>query len=162
MWKRPMPLITIPALLAAVVLLLISDHYRPTKVAAHGDVLEGTWTYSSVPAPGSSDPAVKALLTFVPDGGMVQSSALPNESLGHGEWTKTGPRSFLWNLHRYLYNERGEVVGTLKVREVVDLNITDDGFKGRNRADYFDVSGKLMRFTVGTSQGERIAIESLE
>lgn len=135
----------------------------------HGDNLQGSWVVTVTPAQspsGLSLQSYKALITFTEDGGVMETAVLPPSlpqpaTAGHGEWTKTGMRSFAFTYVKLLSDGQGNFTGTMRVSESLEPSLSLDDYRGVGKVEILDPTGKVTASFDTTTQATRIHVELL-
>ena len=168
------------AALGSVVLLSLSSgssHASPdgqTRPAGPSYVRDGQISGVGAQNPAGSwivevsptiQPHFVSLVTITSDGGIVETNSLalgsPPESPGHGNWIRTGPRSFATTFVNLLVDDQGGFAGTARVRSRVRLNKAGNVFTGPFQVDILDPDGNLLFSDSGTARGTRIEVEPM-
>jgi hypothetical protein len=103
----------------------------------------------------------KSLATFARGGGMTATDTDPNSSEAHGTWVKLGGRQYGVTFLFLLHNNQRQLIGTAKVRAVVEYDPQTDTFSGQQQA-VVTIGGNVVADSCGTVQGKRIAFEPPE
>ena len=124
--------------------------------------LVGAWFSTVTP---TVIPAFVGLGTFTADGGMVNTTSLslgaPLESPGHGQWIKTGPRTYDVTFFTVSADAAGNHILTSKVRAKLRLSADGNEFTGVFQVDVLDPNGEPLGSDTGTIRSRRIEVEPL-
>jgi hypothetical protein len=133
----------------------------PTEIEMAANVtIAGTWYVHATPNGG---PPFRGLITFSEGGGMIASAQGDNlpafNSLatpGHGAWTRTGNRVFLFTFVQILYGPDGEYEGEIRVRHNATMNRAGTTWNGNLTLEVFDPTGELVHTGTGSGTATRI------
>jgi hypothetical protein len=123
------------------------------------EILEGTWSGEVVGT------ATRTLYTFSRGGGMTAENNLAAPELRkafQGTWANTGRRQFLVTMVRFQFDSAGNFDGTLKIRNLVTVNETLDGFSGQAINERFDRNGNLVLTQRPAVRAVRLNAEPLQ
>lgn len=159
-------LLAVGVILGSVALWGLGNESRATL---HGSNLQGSWVVTVTPVQtpsGSSFQSYNALITFTQDGNVVETSLLPPSrarasTAGHGEWTKTGMRSFALTYVKLLSDERGNFTGLIRVSESLEPSLSLDDYRGVGKLEILDSTGDVIESFDIVTQATRIHIELL-
>jgi hypothetical protein len=140
--------------------------------AEAGQHLEGSWINIIMPA--GPAPAFRTLSTYDPNG-TVLASALPyspappplgvarvHVSTSHGEWYRTGDRTFAATFIALLADDGGAFVATQKVSTSITLDEGGNSFNAEFQSTYSGPDGSQLVAFGGTVQASRIQVEPLQ
>lgn len=140
--------------------------------AEAGQTLEGSWINTIMPA--GPAPAFRTLSSYQP-GGTVTASALPvspappglgvalvHVSASHGEWYRTGDRTFAVTLVAMLADGGGAFIGMQKVSTTIMLDEGGNSFSAQFQATYSAPDGTQLLAFAGAVQASRIRVEPLQ
>src|SRR5439155_13855854 len=119
-----------------------------------GQHLEGSWTFTVnvTGVPPGFPQGYTSLITFSPDGGLVQSAWVPPGTIapspivgvspwiGHGEWARTAESEFALTVLIPRFDSAGNFVGLAKSRASIRLDQTHRQADGRFAGDIFDAN----------------------
>ncbi len=126
--------------------------------------IAGSWLLTV----NAGGPPLKALASFTSDGiflstaqGDVNANAgAPTISPIHGAWAHNGGRQFITTHIELGYSvQTGELIGTLKLQQVINLNDSGDAWTATLRFTLFDPNGNALFSGTGTAQATRIKVE---
>jgi hypothetical protein len=133
--------------------------------AAFAKALAGTWVVN-VDQPGF--PPSQRHFTFNADGGLVTNDDLqvgPNfvehQTIGQGNWIRTGHRSVAATIAGQRFNLEGSLLGTYKVRMNLELNPLASEWTGRFRIDIALPNGQVIFTSDGSFEATALAVEPL-
>jgi hypothetical protein len=133
--------------------------------AAFAKVLAGTWVVN-VDQPGF--PPGQRHFTFNADGGLVTNDDLqvgPNfvehQTIGQGNWIRTGHRSVAATIAGQRFNLEGSLLGTYKVRMNLELNPLASEWNGRFRIDIALPNGLVIFTSDGHFEATPLSVEPL-
>jgi hypothetical protein len=122
--------------------------------------IAGTWYVLATP---DGPPPFRGLITFSEGGGMIASAQGDNlttfNSLatpGHGAWTRTGNREFLFTFIQILYNGEGEYDGEIRIRHNAVMNKAGTHWNGFLTLEVFNPAGDLVFTGTGSGTATRI------
>lgn len=130
----------------------------------------GAWyltvTSETAPAP------FKGMITFSEGGGLVASGqgdilltpppgVPPIATPGHGQWTRTANREYLFTFRQIFYNGDGTYAGGAKIRNLATLNKSGTEMSGQLVVDYYDASDSIVFTGTGTFTATLIIAEPL-
>jgi hypothetical protein len=125
-------------------------------VAAQGAAaIAGSWLVTTA----DPTPSIVGIVSHTEDGVVIQAHPNPALSAGHGAWVQTGERDYLLTFLYLRRNAQGNLVGTQKVRRMVNLDETGSSFTGSFQNEILDLEGNVERSSTGTVQGARIVAE---
>ena len=104
-----------------------------------------------------SGPAGMLLYSFTADGGLIATHGQhTRRSSAHGAWQRTGDRRFLAKHVSLLFDDHGNVRGTMTLR--LDITADADGtrFTNRNIREAFDLQDNRTERLEATGQATRI------
>jgi hypothetical protein len=76
-----------------------------------------------------------------------------------GVWTQTGPRTYRLKHPSWSFDESGNLLGTVIIRETVMLSLDRDSFKGTYAYDIYDTTGTFVEELTGNVAGTRITAD---
>jgi hypothetical protein len=154
----------------AGIALAIGSTSRVARAEA-GQKLDGSWLVTI--QPDGPAPAFHSLATYSPDGTVI-ASALPvsaappglgttrvHASASHGEWYRSGDRSFAVTFIALLADDGGVVVGTQKVSNSVTLDDGGNSLTSLFQATYTGPDGTTLAAFGGSTKANRIQVEPL-
>jgi hypothetical protein len=153
-------------LLALVGALTVSSHagWGQAKQAT----LEGTWNITATPMNvtfppngGPVPPPSQNLATFTSNGGFITTGA-GGPGVGQGSWVQTGDHTFNLTFVIFLYDSKGQFMGTEKAWNAITVNDTFDAQSGPVKIEVRDPTGKLVLAGTGSTQGTRQRAEPLQ
>jgi len=119
--------------------------------------LEGTWSVELTPngpvPPGFPPPPYRSLQTFTRGGVMMESNQF-SESVGHGVWTRLGPRKFKFTFEKlWLDPATAAYIGRTVVTDEIELNGTVPEYTGLGSGVEYDPAGSVLRSYCGRTRG---------
>lgn len=146
------------AILAGLTAVVTAQRLR----GADSETIDGTWTLDF-----AGQLQAQLLITFTQGGGVVAdgNAARPTlRSPWHGSWERLSFQDFVVTLVRWNFDEAGNAVGFTKLRSVVTVNPTLDGFGGRGKVEDFDRSGNRTPAAPRefTARARRLPVEAIE
>ncbi len=174
--KKLAPFITVIVALAGLAALLGAQS-NPNAGRGDGQHLEGSWhlTVALTGVPPGFVLEYKSLITFAPDGGVVQTAWAPpvppafiniigvSPWIGHGEWARTGNRQFALTVLIPRFNGTGGFIGLAKARASIKLNESLRDGTGSFRGELFDAAGNTLIPEYGGSLfATRLEVEPIE
>jgi hypothetical protein len=127
---------------------------------ADNNSIAGTWYVNATP---DGAPPFRGLITFSEGGGMIASAQGDNlttfNSLatpGHGAWTRTGNREYLFTFVQILYNGSGEYDGEVRIRHNAVMNKAGTQWNGSLTLEVFSPDGELVFVGTGSGSATRI------
>jgi hypothetical protein len=140
---------------------MTADHGQraPTggRASQPGQEVVGSWITRV------SGPAAMLLYTFTADGGLTATHGQhTRRSSAHGAWERTGDRRFLAKHVSLLFDEQGNVRGTMTLR--LDITVDPDGnrFTSRNIREAHDLEGNRTERLEATGEATRITPSPLD
>lgn len=147
-----------------------------TQANQGGQSLEGSWSVT-ITATNPPLPNFVSLMTFMPNGGMLESRRLyvpghltPFGSLletpGHGEWVRKAESefesSFVFLLQGAPDNPSlaGQDIGTDNIRLHFRLEPSNEELKGTFTSGIIDKDGNVLFTATGTISGKRIRVNA--
>ena len=152
-----------PLLFAAGVLALgiaLTQSNPINLMRAQGSVdpnVEGTWRVQVTPDGG---PPFRALATFGSGGTVVESSEGSNDKGGQGVWKRTGGRTFGFTVEQFQFDNAGNFIGTLKLRESDRFMSNSDTYDGVGMIEFRNPDGTLAYTVCARTHGTRMAVEA--
>ncbi len=123
-------------------------------------LLVGSWVQTRAAIGAASG---TALYTFSSDGTMILTNVNhPYRSPGHGSWTQTGEREFLTTFVALLFSEDGSFRGTVRLRQRIRFEDSDNAWSSEAFVENFDVEGNLTETNRTTGTAVRIRVEPWE
>src|SRR5688572_11197201 len=117
--------------------------------------LEGTWV--SIEESGDAGRASRVHATYTGDGTVViTSTGFPAVSPAQGVWVRTGDREFAQTSVSLRFDERGNWIGTQKVRAAIRLNETLDEYTSTSVNEQLDQQGNVVRSLRGVRRATRM------
>jgi hypothetical protein len=133
---------------------------RATDASAANNSIAGSWSVHSIPAAAAP---FRGLITFSEGGGMIASAQGDNlitagslGTPGHGSWTRTGNREFLFTFIQILYNAAGDYDGKIRVRHTASMNRDGTDWTGQLTLEVFDPSDVIVFTSTGSTTATRI------
>ncbi len=121
--------------------------------------LEGTWRVELTPVgdrpPGFPPPPYRSLQTFI-RGGIVMETNQFAESVGHGVWTRLGPRKFKFTFDRLWRDPAKVTYGRAVITDEIELNAKLDEYTSVGSAVEYDAAGKVLNRYCARSHGVRM------
>jgi len=151
------------AVAVAVLALLVSGQAKPLAAEEGGQTVAGSWAVivkpDVPPVPGMTE--FLNLATFMPDGGFITSTGYITDSLGHGNWVRTGNRQFAATAVGLSFGPSGHTEATWKLRAT--MAYTESGFEltGPCTMEILDMSGKVVFTIKGTFRAFHIDVEKM-
>jgi hypothetical protein len=154
----------IVSILIAAFLLSVSGAFAqsllpPVAVPANNSIT-GSWQVNSTP---DGAPPFRGLITFSEGGGMIASAQGDNlinagslATPGHGAWSRTGNREFLFTFVQILYNADGEHDGMIRIRHTATMNKSGNAWTGQLTLEVFDPGDNLVFTGTGSGTATRI------
>lgn len=126
--------------------------------------LRGTWALTITLTSGLPQlpPPFPGFITFTADGGLLVTFVPSPGTIqypGQGEWIRTGNREFVLSFAGFQFDEKGNFLGTLKIRETFTLNEALDESTGQFTWEIAIPTGQVVASGDGTTRGTRIGIE---
>lgn len=123
--------------------------------------LEGTWSVELTPngpvPPGFPPPPYRSLQTFTRGGVMMESNQF-SESVGHGVWTRLGPRKFKFTFEKlWLDPATAKYVKTV-VTDEIELNREHNEYTGLGSGVDSDLAGTGPKAYCGRTRGVRMRV----
>ena len=122
--------------------------------------IAGTWYVNATP---DGPPPFKGLITFTEGGGMIASAQGDNlpafNSLatpGHGAWTRTANREYLFTFVQLLYDGEGSYEGEIRIRHTATMNNAGTQWSGNLTLEVFSPDGDLVFVGTGSASATRI------
>jgi hypothetical protein len=149
----------------AITVLIVAAPNRSIAGDDKAKGLEGSWRVTITGGPGT--PTLpdwyQALVTFVPNGGLIATITDPLLQTGHGSWAKKGSRTFAITILLFQFSPTGPFLGTLKARATLEVNDKAGTFDSDDyQFEFFDPDGDPTGFVgVGAAHGIRIKVEPL-
>jgi hypothetical protein len=140
--------------------------------ADENQTLVGSWMVAAVP-PGAQPGPPRVLVSFTGDGVALRTAPLQQvapPALGsdkmfisttHGAWARMDDGGFGLTWVGFAFDDGGKFLAMQRVRVVVQLNDTLDGFTGPFKTDFTGADGQVVASTSGTVLGTRIQVETL-
>jgi hypothetical protein len=122
--------------------------------------LEGTWI--SLEESGDAGRASRVHATYSSDGTVIiTSTGFPAVSPAQGVWIRTDDRQVLQTSVSLRFDDRGNWVGTQKVRAAIRLNETLDEYISTSVSEQLDQQGNVVRTLQGIRRATRMRPEPL-
>ena len=128
--------------------------------SADNNSIAGSWQVKSTP---DGAPSFRGLITFSEGGGMIASAQGDNlinagslATPGHGAWSRTGNREFLFTFIQVLYNADGEYDGMIRIRHTATMNKSGNTWAGQLTLEVFDPGDNLVFTGTGSGTATRI------
>lgn len=157
--------ITAALVISATVIGANATRLSAQDEAAFGRTLAGTWAVT-VDQPGFPQP--QRHFTFNSDGGLVTNDDLqvgPNfvehQTIGQGNWIRTGHRSVAATIIGQRFNLEGSFLGTYKVRMNLELDPSAREWSGRFVIDIALPNGQVIFTSGGNFDATPLAVEPL-
>jgi len=151
------------AMTVAVLALLASGQAKALAAEEGGQTLAGSWAVivkpDVPPVPGFTE--FLNLATFMPDGGFISSTGYITDSLGHGNWVRTGNRQFAVTCVGLSYGADGVTEATWKLRATLAYTASGYELTGSWIIDVFDMAGKVVFTIKGTARAFHIDVEKM-
>jgi hypothetical protein len=130
----------------------------------------GTWLARVTPDPAPpsappNPPPFDELLTFTADGAVLETdAAFPPfaASPGHGSWVFVSRGVFDATYVKFLFDQQGQVSGTVRVRMRITLSSAGDALSSTDEVDFLGPAGNVLFTSTGLSQASRVAAEPFE
>ena len=152
---------TLVCIAAVVSFTLISPD---SILAEHHGSIEGAWVISITGGAGTPPlPSwYKALATFAPDGGLIETITDPLIGTGHGRWTRIHGQGFAVTTLLFRFDAAGNFLGTLKARANLTVDRTGETLSSDAYLfEFFDQNGPLVTSGHGSAHGTRILVQPL-
>lgn len=153
---------TFPVIIA-IVIFSISNTFAQQlapEASAVNNSIAGSWSVDAIPAAASP---FRGLMTFSEGGGIIASAQGDNlinagslATAGHGAWTRTGNREFLFTFIQILYNAAGEYDGKIRVRHTAVMNRQGTEWTGQLTLEVFDPTDVVVFTSTGSGTATRI------
>lgn len=162
--KKPcLALIIAPTILALIIAI---GNSAKIEAGSAKTQLQGSWRVqvtikSSNPLPYSP---YEALVTYMPDGSLVETKYYLSNSVstGHGTWTFESRGIFNLTFNRLVRDSNGNVYATEKVLEKITI-IDPNTYTSVRKASYIGLDGRfILSSGEETSTATRILVEALE
>jgi hypothetical protein len=139
--------------------------------ARENQALVGSWMVAAVP-PGAQPGPARVLVSFTGDGVALRTAplqqaappALGSETMfistTHGAWAPMDDGAFGLTWVGFAFDQGGKFLATQRVRVLVLLNETLDGFTGPFKTDFIGADGQVVASAGGTVLGTRIQVET--
>lgn len=145
---------------------------RDSERDRNSEPLLGTWLLETTLDPNSVPPGTTLVFTVIPTfgagGGIVQGetgngpSGVNGGPDAHGNWAKTGHRTYVATTRAPNYDDAHHFTGERKVKDVFIVNPQGDELVGSFRLDLSLADGTVLPFhPTGTYHGLRMPIEPL-
>ena len=141
---------------------LLDTIRTPEKVVpVVNQTLTGTWLMElRRPGQPATQPPIPNLITSLPDGTVIGSSADGAQTSAHGVWVRVGDRKFLQTMFVFAFNENRVLATITKVRINAQLSPDGQTIKGTQEVVVMDRDGKVMAtIPGGTHSGIRLSPE---
>lgn len=138
--------------------------------SGENESIAGAWylTITSETAPGP----FKGMITFSEGGGLVASGqgdilltpppgVPPVATPGHGQWSRTANREYLFTFRQIFYNGDGSYAGGATIRNSASLNKPGTEMSGQLVVQYYDANDSIVFTGTGTFTATRIVAEPL-
>jgi hypothetical protein len=152
------------SLVCIVTAVLVSVMTPGSILAEHRGSIEGAWVISITAGPGTPPlPSwYKALATFAPDGGLIETITDPLIGTGHGRWTRIHGGGVAITTLLFQFDASGHFLGTLKARANLTVDRSGDTLSSDAYLfEFFDPNGNLVTSGQGAAHGTRIVVQPL-
>jgi hypothetical protein len=148
----------------------VSAKTELTSLVGENESIVGSW-YLTVTSATAPEP-FKGEITFSEGGGLVASGqgdvllnpppgVPPVATPGHGAWTRTANREYLFTFRQIFYNGDGSYAGGAKVRNSASVNKNGNEMIGQLVVDYYNEDDEVVFTGTGTFTAVRITAELL-
>ena len=149
---------------------MVLDEDQPAPLLSSNDAIVGSWylivTSETFPT------AFRGEITFSEGGGLVASAqgdillnpppgVPPAATAGHGAWSRTSNREYLFTFRQIFYNSDGTYAGGAKIRNSGQVSKDGNGMTGQLVVDYYNENDEVVFTGSGTFTGTRIVAEPL-
>src|SRR5947209_5831651 len=129
--------------------------------ADEDQTLVGSWMVAGIPTGAQPGPA-RILVSFTGDGVALRTAPLQQAappalgvdkmfiSTTHGAWARMDDGTFGLTWVGFAFDDAGKFLATQRVRVVVQLNDTLDGFTGPFKTDFVGADGQVVASAGGT------------
>ena len=152
------------SLVCFVTAVLVSVMTPGSVLADHHGSIEGAWVISITAGPGTPPLPTwyKALATFAPDGGLIETITDPLICTGHGRWTRVHGGGVAVTTLLFQFDASGHFLGTLKARANLTVDRSGDTLSSDAYLfEFFDPDGNLVTSGQGAAHGTRIVVQPL-
>jgi hypothetical protein len=152
--------------LVCIVTVVLVSLVTPGSILAehHHGSIEGAWVISITGGAGTPPlPSwYKALATFAPDGGLIETITDPLIGTGHGRWTRIHGGGFAVTTLLFRFDEAGNFLGTLKARANMTVDRSGETLSSDAYLfEFFDPNGTLVTSGNAAAHGTRIVVQEL-
>jgi hypothetical protein len=147
-----------------------SELGQPAWLLSSNDSVVGSWyllvTSQTFPTP------FRAEITFTEGGGLIASAqgdillnappgVPPAATAGHGAWSRTANREYLFTFRQIFYSSDGSYAGGAKIRNSSQINKDGDEMTGQLVVDYYNENDEVVFTGSGSFTATRIVVEPL-
>jgi hypothetical protein len=156
---------------AALAGIVLAGRSGAIARADESQTLVGSWMVAAIP-PGAQPGPPRVLVSFTGDGVALRTAPLQQAappalgaekmfiSTTHGAWMRMDDGGFGLTWVGFAFDDAGKFLATQRVRVVVQLNDTLDGFTGPFKTDFIGADGQVVASAGGTVLGTRIQVET--
>jgi len=122
--------------------------------------LQGLWTMQ-LTLPGQAPAPL--LVTVTSDGNTLVTGSQPGAQTQHGVWARVGDRQIAAMAMFFLYDDKGNLTGMIKVRSLAQLADDLMHMEGPAQADILDLDGNVLSSITGiTFKQTRVAFDPMK
>ena len=157
---------------AALTGMLLAGGSSGIARANNDQALVGSWFVAGIPSGAQPGPA-RLLVSFTSDGIALRTAPLQQAappalgtekmfiSTTHGVWAPNGDGTFGLTFSGFAFDDIGKFLAVQRIRVVVQVNESQDGFSGPFKTDFIGSDGQVLASSSGSVEGTRMQVEAL-